>query len=193
MKGSGSVDDKKIIDLFWQRDEQAIAATERAYGGYCRAIADNILHDAEDAAECVNDALLHAWNSIPPHSPENLKAFLGKLTRCICLNRWRDARAAKRGGGQVELAYEELEDCISGGGSVDERLQAKELTQIINCFLASLPEIDRMLFVCRYWYFESVSQIANRFGFGQSKVKTTLWRLRRKLLETLKREGVFDE
>ena len=152
-----------------------------------------VLHDEEDAAECVNDAWLHAWNSIPPHRPEHLAAFLGRLTRCICLNRWRDARSQKRGGGQADLAYEELSECIPGGGRAEEALEARELAQAIDRFLAALPETERRLFVCRYWYFDSVAELVARFGFGQSKVKTTLWRLRRKLQEALKKEGMLDE
>ncbi len=187
------MDDTEIIELCWKRDEQALKEVSKAYGGYCRAIAVNILRDPQDADECLNDAWLHAWNSIPPHRPDNLRAFLGRLTRCVCLNRWRDGRAAKRGGGQVELAYEELSECIPGGGSTDDGVLAEELVRAIERFLESLPKRERMLFIRRYWYFESVSGIASRFGYGQSRVKTTLWRLRRKLLESLKREGMLDE
>ena len=187
------MEDKEIIELFWARDERAVEAATLKYGRYCRAIADNILHDAEDAAECVNDTWLHAWNSIPPHRPEHLGAYLGKLTRWISLKRWRDGRTQKRGGGQTELVYEELSECIPCGDGPDEALQAKELSKHIDRFLAALPQMDRMLFVCRYWYFEPIPSIASRYGFSRSKVKTTLWRLRKKLLETLKEEGVLDE
>ena len=187
------MEDREIVELFWKRNERAVEAASQTYGRYCRAIADSILSDSEDAAECVNDTWLHAWNSIPPHRPDSLKAYLGKLTRYICLNRWRDSRAAKRGGGQCMLAYEELAECIPANGCVDEGLEAEALTEAINRFLAVLPETDRRIFVCRYWYFEPVAEIASRFGFSQSKVKTTLWRLRKKLLEALKREGALDE
>ena len=187
------MEDREIIELFWARDERAVEAASQKYGGYCRVIAGNILGDERDAAECVNDAWLRAWNSIPPHRPENLKAFLGSLTRCASLNRWRDEHSQKHGGGQTGPAFEELSECIPDRERVDEALNRKELVQAINRFLSRLPDTERRLFVRRYWYFDPVSELAKNFGFSLSKVKTTLWRLRKKLLETLKKEGVLDE
>ncbi len=187
------MEDREIIELFWARDERAVEAASEKYGRYCRAIAGNILGDEQDAAECVNDAWLRAWNSIPPHRPENLKAFLGRLTRCASLNRWRDEHSLKRGGGQAALAYEELSECIPASGQIDEALREKELVRALDRFLSDLPKTERRLFVRRYWYFDSVAELAKSFGFSQSKVKTTLWRLRKKLLEALKKEGVLDE
>ncbi len=187
------MEDREIIELFLRRNERAIEAVSQKYGAYCRVIAVNILGSEQDAAECLNDTWMHAWSSIPPHRPENLKAFLGKLTRCICLNHRRDARSQKRGGGQLALAYEELSECIPDGNMPDEAIQAKELAQLIDRFLAALPETERKLFVRRYWYFDSVCELAASFRFSQSKVKTTLWRLRKRLKDLLRKEGVLDE
>ncbi len=187
------MEDREIIELFWARDERAVEEASRKYGRYCRVIACNILGDERDAAECVNDAWLRAWNSIPPHKPENLKAFLGRLTRCARLNRWRDEHSQKRGSGQIGPAYEELSECIPDRDRADEALREKELVRAIDRFLADLPETERGVFVRRYWYFDPVAEIAKRFGFSQSKVKTTLWRLRKKLLEALRNEGVLYE
>ena len=187
------MEDAMIVELFWKRDECALEAVSAKYDAYCRAIAYNILGNEQDADESVNDTWMHAWSSMPPHRPENLKAFLGKLTRCICLNRWRGTCSQKRGGGQIELAYEELSECITDGKQADEALQAKELVCVIERFLENLPKTERMLFVRRYWYFDPIAELARSFGFGESKVKMTLLRLRRKLRQTLIKEGVLDE
>ena len=185
------MEDRDIIALYLERNQEAIAETERKYGRYCYSIAFNILYNAEDAEESVNDALMNAWNSIPPHMPSILSAFLGKLTRYVSLKKWRYARTQKRGGGEIALAYEELSDCIPGGKSVEEELQEKELAEIIDCFLDELPTVERRIFICRYWYFDDISTICNQFGFSHSKVKSMLYRIRKKLLFRLNEEGVF--
>ena len=185
------MEDKDIIALFLERNEAAIAETEKKYGGYCYAIAYNILFNAEDAKECVNDALMNAWNSIPPHMPSVLSAFMGKLTRYVSLKKWRYARTKKRGGGETALVYEELSECIPGGKSVEEELQEKELAEIIDCFLDELPVTERRIFICRYWYFDDIAAISRQFGFSRSKVKSMLYRIRKKLLSRLSEEGVF--
>ena len=185
------MEDKEIIALYLERNQEAIAETEKKYGGYCYSVAYNILYNTEDARECVNDALLNAWNSIPPHMPTVLSAFLGKLTRYVSLKKWRYARTKKRGGGEIDLAYEELSDCIPGGKSVEEELQEKELAEIIDGFLDELPVTERRIFICRYWYFDDISTISNQFGFSRSKVKSMLYRIRKKLLSRLNEEGVL--
>lgn len=185
------MDDKDIIALYLERNQAAIAETEKKYGRYCYAIAYNILYNAEDAKECVNDALMNAWNSIPPHTPSILSAFLGKLTRYVSLKKWRYARTQKRGGGEIALAYEELSDCIPGGKSVEEELQEKELAEMIDRFLDELPATERRIFICRYWYFDDISTISKQFGFSNSKVKSMLHRIRKKLLSRLSEEGVY--
>ncbi len=185
------MEDRAIIALYLARNQEAIAETEKKYGRYCYSIAYNILYNTEDAEESVNDALMNAWNSIPPHMPSILSAFLGKLTRYASLKKWRYARTQKRGGGEIALAYEELSDCIPGGKSVEEELQEKELAEIIDHFLDELPAVERHIFICRYWYFDDISTISKQFGFSISKVKSMLYRTRKKLLFRLNEEGVL--
>ena len=185
------MEDREIVDLYWQRDERAIAETAARYGKYCGSIAANILRRPEDVEESVNDTWLNAWNSMPPHKPEVLPSFLGKITRYICLKKWRERYARKRGGGETALAFEELSESIPDGRSIDETVQAKELAQIVNTFLNGLPETERYIFVCRYWYLDPIAAISDQYGFSQSKVKTMLWRTRKKLMLQLEKEGVF--
>ncbi len=185
------MEDSQIIELYWQRNEAALAETQRKYGQYCYAIANSILYNNEDAEEIVNDTYIGAWNAIPPHRPAIFSTFLGKITRRLSLKRLRYRTAEKRGGGESIAALDEYEECIPYGQSIDEGIAEKELTNIINSFLESLPAEERRVFLCRYWYFDSISDIASRFGFGQSKVKTMLKRTRDKLLLRLKKEGIF--
>ena len=183
------MEDREIVTLFWQRDERALQAAAGKYGGLCRSIARNILVDAQDAEECLNDTWLNAWNSIPPHRPETLAGYLAKLTRYAALKRWRDERAQKRGGGEPALVYEELADCIPARRGPDEALAEKELAELIRRFLAQLPATQRRVFLCRYWYFDSIAAIAAQFGFSESKVKSMLHRSRKRLRDLLNKEG----
>lgn len=184
------MEDSKIVALYWARDEEAIRQTPIKYGRYCYAIAYSILHSREEAEECENDTYLDAWRSMPPHKPQLLSAFLGKITRRISLDKWRRSTAEKRGGGEVSLSLSELTDCISDSKIIDENLQADELAKLIDAFLRTLPHAERSVFLCRYWYFDTVADIAKQFGFGQSKVKTMLLRTRRKLKTYLEKEGI---
>lgn len=185
------MEDRAIVELFWQRDEAAIAEADRKHGRYCFAIARSILGSSEDAEESLNDTYANAWNSMPPHRPENLRTFLAKLTRYVSLKRWRSRQTQKRGGGEAALAYEELSDCIPGGDCPVQKLEEKELAAVIDRFLESLPRQSRKVFVCRYWYFESIAEIALRFGFSQSKVKSILFRVRGGLKKALEKEGMI--
>ena len=185
------MDDERIVGMFWQRDEAAIAETKKKYGKYCFSIADRILNDREDAMECVNDAYLGAWNSIPPHKPEVLSTFLGKITRRIALKMYRARSAQKRGGGEACVSFDELEECIPSGQAIDERLEEAELVKIIDSFLEGLTTTERRVFLRRYWFFDSVSDISKRYGFGSSKVKMILKRTRDKLRVRLKDEGIL--
>ena len=185
------MEDAAIVKLYWQRRESAIAETKTKYGAYCHAIARRILNDVRDAEECVNDTYLGAWNSMPPHKPASLCMFLGKITRNLSLKRWRTLSAAKRGNGQAALSLDELEECVSAGGAVDEQLEVEELARLISAFLSTLPVDDRRIFMCRYWHLDSVAEIARRFGFGESKVKMSLKRTRDKLATYLEQEGVI--
>lgn len=184
------MEDCRIIELFWARSQQAIEESEQKYGSYCRTIARGILAQEEDAEECVNDTWLRAWNSIPPQRPNILSAFFGKLTRNLSLDRWRRNRAAKRGGSQVEVALHELEDCLPGHRQPDESLEASETAALISDFLRRQPDLDRRLFVRRYFHLESIAALADHFGLTESQVKSRLHRTRQKLKTALKQEGV---
>ena len=171
------MDDKQILDLYWARSESAISETTKKYGKYCHFIAYNILRNAEDSEECVSETWLKAWNSIPPHRPERLSAFLGKITR-------------KRGRGQTILALEELQDCIPAADSVEQIVDGLVLTDILNRFLASLKSETRKIFMQRYWYLCSVREIAADLHVSESKVKMTLFRTRNELRTLLEKEGI---
>lgn len=183
------MDDNGIIELYFSRDEEAIVQTDRKYGPYCYRIAHNILANREDAEETVSDTYMRAWEAIPPHRPAVLATFLGKLTRNISIDRWRARSAARRGGGELALSLEELGECVSGGQSVEGELERKETARAYIQFLNALPVTERRVFLCRYWYVESVESIAAKFGFSQSKVKTMLHRTRKKLRKKLAEEG----
>lgn len=187
------MEDKDIVDLYWKRDEKAISETVDKYGRYCYSIAYNILSDTEDAEESVNDTYLNAWNSMPPHRPAVLSTFLGKITRFISLKRWRSKHTQKRGGESIGLAYEELSECIPAESTVESELEKAETAKIIDSFLDTLPVCEQSVFVCRYWYFDSISSISDQFGFSESKIKSMLHRTRKKLKTKLSKEGVLIE
>lgn len=184
-KGSEIVDDNIIIELFWERSADAISETDKKYRPYCHSIAYNILFDERDAEECINDTWLGAWNAIPPNRPAILKTFLGKLTRRLSLVKLRNQKRLKRGGGEAAIALEELGDCIAASDSVEKTIEEKELTKAVNVFLETLKDTERDVFVCRYWYFASISQISKSFGFSETKTKSMLFRIRNKLREYL--------
>ena len=163
------MDDSQIIDLYWKRQENAVPETKKKYGRYLFSIANHILAQYEDSEECVSDTLLGAWNSIPPHKPTVLSAYLGKITRRL----------------------EELSDCIPAEQTIDAQMDNRELAEVLNRFLSELPAPQRQAFVCRYWYCDSISEIAQRFSWSESKVKMLLLRTREKLRQYLKKEGIF--
>jgi len=184
------MDDNMIIELYWKRSEDAITETATKYGRYCYSIAYNILSNNEDSEESVNDTYLAAWNTIPPKRPKLLAALLGKMTRYISLDRFKKRTAAKRGGGEVPLVLEELEECISGEDNVEKEYLRKEFAKELNQFLEKLAEIERKVFICRYWYMDSIEDIAMRFGFSESKITSMLHRTRGKLRKMLEEEGI---
>ena len=184
------MEDHAIIELYWERSEDAISKTAAKYGGYCYTIAYNILSNNEDAEESVNDTWLAAWNTMPPRRPKLLAAFLGKMTRFISLDRWKNRTARKRGGGEVPLVLEELEECISGDENVEKEYLQKEFAKSLNQFVENLPDVERKVFLCRYWYMDSIEDIAERFGFSESKVASMLHRTRGKLRKMLEQEGI---
>ena len=183
------MDDKSIVDLYFSRDQEAITQTDKKYGHYCYRIAYNILTNNEDAEESVSDTYVAAWRAIPPRRPSVLSTFLGKITRHIAIDRWRERNASKRGGGEVPLALEELQDCVAGMQNVEMDYERKEIIKAYVRFLDALPVTERRVFLCRYWYVDSVEAIADKFGFSQSKVKTMLHRTRSKLRKQLAEEG----
>jgi len=183
------MEDERIVSLYWERSEQAIAETSSKYGKYCYTIAYNILSSPEDAEESVNDTYMDAWNSIPPHKPSVLSSFLGKITRRLSIDRWRRAHAEKRGGAMIWV-LDELEECIADEKSVEQKVEAKLLADVINSFVKALPDTEQRVFLCRYWYMDSVESIAKEFGFSQSKVKSMLYRTREKLRAQLIKEGL---
>lgn len=178
------MDDKQIISLFFERSEQAITELSQKYGDLCMKIARSILNDHQDAEECVNDAYLGAWNSIPPQSPDPLRAYICRIVRNHSLKKLRANTALKRGS-QFEVSLSELEDCISGS-SLDEQLAVSELTAQINAFLSALPRDDRVMFVKRYWFSESLSEIADTFAITENNASVRLSRIRGKLHQHLK-------
>ena len=182
------MDDNRIVDLYWQRNENAISETATKYGKYLHSISYQILLNNEDAEECVNDTYNDAWQSMPPHRPSILSTFLGKITRRISIDLWRKYSAEKRGG-VMTLALDELEECVSGTGDVEAEVERLELQKKLNDFLLALPKVDRQVFMCRYWYMDSISDIAKQFAYSQSKVKSMLYRTRNKLRAMLEKEG----
>ena len=182
--------DSEIIDLFWARSESAISETAVQYGSYCTAIAMNILWNREDAEECVNDTYHSAWNAIPPQRPKVFSSFLGRITRNLSLDRYKARHAKKRSGDETELLLSELEECIPSGSSVDDEFEGKVLAEAIDSFLSAIKNDDRILFVRRYWYGDSISVIARRFSVSESRVKTSLFRTRAKLKTALERVGI---
>lgn len=184
------MEDHAIIALFWAREERALEETAHKYGSFCRSIAYNILCNREDTEECVNDTWLRAWNSMPPQRPGILSSFLGKITRNLSLDRFKLSHAGKRGGGQLPLALEELGDCVSGGESVEDQLAMKELSRLLDRFLRDLPERECCIFLRRYWFVDSIREIALRYQMAEGSVKSTLYRTRQKLRLFLEKEGV---
>ncbi len=183
------MEDTKIIELYFARDEIAILETSKKYGRYCTKIAENILGNTEDSKECVNDTYLAAWNTIPPKRPTLLSAFLGKITRNLAFNKYRYERREKRGSGDVSLVLDELAECVSDRDTPEASIDRRELIAEINRFLDNIGQKQCELFVLRYWYFESIDTIAKRFSMSESNVYTTLSRLREKLSTHLKERG----
>lgn len=183
------MNDLKIIDLYFERSQLAIEETAVKYGKYCYSISYNILTNKEDAEECVNDTWLDTWNSIPPHRPSSLSLFLGKLTRRISIDRWRMRNSQKRGGGEAALVLDELLECIPDPTDLDQIIEQRRLTQTVNLFIKTLPLKEQQIFLCRYWYVDSVNMISKSFGISEGKVKHILKRARDQLRDILIKEG----
>ena len=183
------MEDAAILDLYFARNELAILETDQKYGDYCYSIARRILNSTEDSEETVNDTLWQAWNSIPPQRPQYLQLFLARIARNLAFSRWRKLRATKRGGGETELALEELAGCIPGPEQIDDRLNGKELAVTVRRFLDRLPEREQDIFLLRYFYLVEPESIARHFGIRRSNVNLILSRTRSKLKAYLSQEG----
>ena len=180
------MDDSEIIQLFWERDESAVTAVSEKYGRYCAAIARNIIGNEQLAEECVNDTLMGLWEAIPPNRPEHLPAFVIRITRNNAINMVKEIRAQKRGGGELDLVLDELND-IASDYSVEKIAEQHEVMASVNKFLARLPERKRMVFVLRYWHCCSVAEISQAVGMSEANVYNVLKRVRKKLLEYLEK------
>ena len=183
------MEDKDIVNLYWERNQKAISETQTKYGNCCHSIAMNILLNNEDVEECVNDTYLNAWNSMPPHHPKILSVFLGKITRHLSFDKLRYKNADKRGSGEIPLILDELAEIVSGNESADDELYRKELIKEINDFLNTLSKEKCNIFICRYWYAYPVSQIARQFGVTENNVSVTLNRIRNNLKQFLTERG----
>ncbi|MDR3085298.1 MAG: RNA polymerase sigma factor [Christensenellaceae bacterium] len=181
------MDDAQIVELFWQRSEDALSAAAARFGAHCRGIAKNILGSEADAEECLSDALLRAWNAIPPAKPLYLKAFFGKIARNLALDRYAAARAQKRGGGAVEIALEELGEVLAAPSGAEEG----EIMAAIHAFLREEPPELRRLFVKRYFYLQGIGEIARERGCGEGRIRSALFRQRGRLKKRLESEGLI--
>ena len=182
--------DIDIIKLYFERSEKAISETAEKYGRYLMYIAKNILSSHQDSEECVSETYLKAWNTIPPEVPQKLRTYLGRITRNNAINQYNRNSAKKRGEGTVNVIFSELENCIPSKFSVDCAMDDKLLVELIENFLYSQSSMKRNIFIRRYWYCESVSDIAKDFSVSESKVTAMLYRMRLKLKEKLEKEGI---
>lgn len=184
------MEDSQILDLYWERNPEAISQTDQKYGAYCRQVSFQILRSREDSEECVNDTWLRAWNAMPPQRPGYLQAFLGKLTRNLSLDRWEHNRALKRGGGRTNLLLSELGDCIPAAGSLEQTMEDRAVSASISRWLRKQTSRNRVAFVRRYWYGDTLTQVAKRLGLSEGGTKSLLHRLRQSLKDHLEQEGI---
>jgi RNA polymerase sigma-70 factor (ECF subfamily) len=182
--------DAEVIKLYWDRDPAAVAMTANLYGNYCYSIAYSILNNGEDSEECVNDTWHRAWNAMPPNRPNKLSLFLGKIARNLAFDKYRMSRAQKRGGSEVTLVLDELNECVPISDPIDKIVEDNELEQLINRFLRNLPERECNIFLLRYWYNTPLAEIGKRFSVNENNVKSSLFRSRKKLKAYIEKEGV---
>lgn len=184
------MDDKRIVKLFLERSEQAVEAATKKYGKLCHHLARGIVETDADAAECVNDAFLALWNTIPPEEPRSLRAYLTRLLRNIAYDR-RDRQTADKRDSRLELTLQELEEVLPGGTDPEQMLESALIRDVMNGFLRSLPKKDRFVFLRRYYYLDTCREIAKMTGMSESAVSSRLGRLRSKLKELLSKEGIY--
>ena len=185
-----SMDDSKIIELFYERSEQAIIELSHKYGTVCTKVANNILNDVRDTEECVNDAYLGAWNTIPPQNPNPLLSYVCRIVRNLAIKRYHSNTAKKRNS-IYDVALDELENCFPASNTVENEFYAEETACIIDCFLDGLDKESRVMFVRRYWYADSISDLAQFFHTSNHNVSVRLSRIRNKLKKHLIQEGVL--
>ena len=181
--------DDAIVELYWQRDEEAIKETDKKYGKYLLVIADNIVHNRLDSEECLNDTYLGTWNRIPPTRPVSLQSFLTRIMRNISVGRFRQNTAEKRIPSELVTSLSELEECIAGDDSIDRERAARELAELINQALHAMKDREQYIFVCRYYYADRISAIASSLGVSEPTINRTLARLRRDLKDRLDKAG----
>lgn len=185
------MEDEEIINLYWARQENAISETDKKYGKYCTAISFNILRNNEEAKECVNDTYLKTWNSIPPQRPNILKIYLGRIARNLSINQYERKKAKKRDY-TLEVALEELNECISSNNNVEREFAYNELVNMLNVFLSKLSQDKRKIFLERYWYLHSIKEISSKNKISESNAKTILLRIRSQLKNFLKEGGLYE-
>ena len=184
------MEDQQIIALYWDRDQQAITETADKYGGYLRSISWNILRSHDDADECVNDTYLRTWNAIPPARPSAFQVWLGRITRNLSLDRWKQRRAQKRGGEGMEILLGELDTCVPAPHGTEKSMEDQEIAALISSFLRQLPAESRFIFLRRYWYGEDLAAISKRLHCSLPKVKSSLFRTRTRLRAYLESQEV---
>ena len=182
--------DEEIVGLYWARDEEAIMYTSQKYGKYLMKISYNVLSDYQDSEECVNDTYLRTWNLIPNNRPQVLSSFLGKITRSLAVDLYRKKHAKKRFASEFACSLSELSDTFSDGKTPEDDLNAQLLFDALQAFLRQLPQNSRNMFIGRYYFFDSIKEIADYCGVAEGTVKSSLHRTRQALKEYLLREGV---
>lgn len=186
-----NMEDKEIINLYWNRQEKAISETDKKYGKYCNTISFNILQNKEESKECVNDTYLKTWNSIPPQRPNILKVYIGRIARNLAINQYARKKAKKRDY-TLEIALEELNECISSNNNVEKESDYNELVKALNNFLSELSQDKRKIFLERYWYLYSIKEISYNNRISESNTKTLLLRIRSQLKDYLKEGGLYE-
>ena len=184
------MDDRRIVELFLERSEEAILETDIKYGRYCHKIAFNVLGNDEDSEECVNDAYMRAWGSIPPNEPDSMAPYIGRITRNLALDKLRQKQSDKRGNGEVPVVLDELAECVSGHDELERRQDSAEIAAAIDSFLDELNSVERGVFMRRYWMMEPIADVANRYDISVSKTTTMLFRLRNRLKKHFMKEGI---
>ena len=185
------MEDANIVALYWQRDQGAITASDEKYGTLRHSLSFNILQTHEDAEECVNDTYLRTWNAIPPARPSAFRAWLGRIVRNLSLDRWKQSRTAKRGGDGMEVLLGEQDDCVPEPHGTEKAMEDQEIASLISAFLRRQSPESRVIFLRRYWYGQSVADIAAGMNCGEGKVKSALFRTRKALRTYLEQEEVF--